>query len=151
MIKNVLNNKPSRVAIVTTKSNDDNHGITISTFSSLSNDPQLIMIIVNVSAKSHKIISDTKRFVVNFLCESSKKIADYFANRDHSWEPKWGVTDSGLPYLIEATGCLECSVIAAHTHNGHTIFVAKVTDASSIRDAKPLLWWKKDYHTIEIM
>ena len=67
LFKQVVSKFASGVAIVTTSDERGFHGVTVSSFCSLSLDPPLILLCVDNSIQSHDLITSAQTFVVNIL------------------------------------------------------------------------------------
>ncbi len=61
------------VTIVTTKVNDQTHGMTANAFMSVSLDPQLITISIDNNAKMLDYIKESGKFAVSILKDEQKK------------------------------------------------------------------------------
>ncbi|HEU4403098.1 MAG TPA: flavin reductase family protein, partial [Candidatus Polarisedimenticolia bacterium] len=71
----------SGVSIVTTRSAEGIHGITVSSFCSLSLDPPLILICIDRKTASHPLIARERCFGVNILRADQAPLSDLAAGR----------------------------------------------------------------------
>ena len=65
--REVVSKFASGVTIITTSDERGFHGVTVSSFCSLSLDPPLILLCVDKSIQSHDLITSARTFVVNIL------------------------------------------------------------------------------------
>src|SRR5437764_15186396 len=93
---------PSGVAIVTTLDGGDvPRGLTTTAVSSVSAEPPLLLVCVDLTSRTLPALRDGGRFVVNFLREGRSELARLFASKaDDKFEGvDWRPTASGMPVL----------------------------------------------------
>lgn len=140
----VLGRFAAGVTVVTSldaKQND--HGMTVSAFSSLSLNPPLILICIDHRASMHGDFIVSTNFIVNILAAEQEALARRFADADVKRFDGIGYTRGrhGIAKLDDALAHLECTTIALHEGGDHTIVVGEVETAET-RDAKPLLYYR---------
>jgi flavin reductase (DIM6/NTAB) family NADH-FMN oxidoreductase RutF len=147
----VLGQWPSGVAVVTTLAPDGSwHGMTASSFSSVSLDPPLVSICLAKTATSHDLITASGLFAVNILAKDQVEVGKRFAGMVE------GVTDrfagvatttarTGAPLLPDVLGWVDCEVRHAYAGGDHTIFVGEVLAADAPRTAPPLLYHSRTW------
>jgi flavin reductase (DIM6/NTAB) family NADH-FMN oxidoreductase RutF len=129
------------------------HGMTASSFTSVSLDPLLILICVNRSAQLLPLVERQKRFGVNILKDDQRAVSEYFARTEESdeTEKRLGIryrwTETGIPLLADALVHLACNVVDAHVAGDHTIFVAEV-ESVEVYDGEPLLYLRGNYRPV---
>ncbi|MEO7912333.1 MAG: flavin reductase family protein [Roseiflexaceae bacterium] len=140
----------SGVTVVTTAVGNDLYGMTVSSFSSLSLNPPLILICIDKSVPSHDILKDTSRFVVNILEERQEHLSRRFATSasDKFKGVAWHSGKLGLPVLNNTLAAIECSLRDTLDGGDHTIFVGEVVDAE-VREGAPLLYYRRGYHELK--
>jgi len=105
----VLGHFASGVTVVTTCYEQVNFGITVSSFSSLSLTPPLVLICIDHGVTSHAALEHSGVFAVNILAEDGERLSRHFATREVdkfngiAYHP--GL--SGVPLLDEALATLE--------------------------------------------
>jgi flavin reductase (DIM6/NTAB) family NADH-FMN oxidoreductase RutF len=141
----------SGVTVVTSRSGDKTHGMTVSAFSSVSVDPPLVLVCANRSSTTHSIIEEGGVFAVNILASHQQDISNIFASSKHEetrlQRVSWSEGETGAPLIDEALASLECKVASAHREGSHTIYVGHV-HAVHTTDAEPLLYYKGSYHSV---
>src|SRR5438552_17456767 len=93
---------PAGVAIVTTLETDGTpRGLTTTAVSSVSADPPLLLVCVDLTSRTLPALRAGGRFVVNFLREGRAELARLFASkRDDKFEHvSWRASASGIPVL----------------------------------------------------
>jgi flavin reductase (DIM6/NTAB) family NADH-FMN oxidoreductase RutF len=142
--KNALRHFPSGVTIVTLRSGDTTHGLTVSAFSSLSAEPPLIAVTINRGNRAHQLLEDEgATFAVNILGHDQQELSDRFA------EGSWQVAVTGAPILADALVWLDCTIHDRVDAGSHTIYIGRVRAAGVPRpDEAPLVYWNRGYRQI---
>ena len=129
------------------------HGMTASSFTSVSLDPLLILICVSQSAQMLPLVKQQKRFGVNILKDDQRAMSEYFARTEESdeTEKRLGIryrwTETGIPLLEDALVHLACNVVDSHIAGDHTVFIAEV-ESVEVYDGEPLLYLRGNYRRI---
>src|SRR5947209_20514192 len=79
--RRVLSHWASGIAVITTRCDGGIHGMTASSFCSLSLDPPLILVSIAKSARTHGFIAAQRAFGVHFLGEGQEAFSDRCAGR----------------------------------------------------------------------
>ncbi|MFI0350261.1 flavin reductase [Actinomadura sp. 9N407] len=139
----VLGQWPTGVAVVTTTAGDRRHGMTASSFSSVSLDPPLVLVCLARDIHTHELIERSGVFAVSFLGKDQAAVGHRFAGRDpgdrFAGQP-WTPAPTGAPVLGGALAWLDCRVAHAYPGGDHTIFVGEVLAAEVCRRTAPLLF-----------
>lgn len=143
------------VTVITVDHEGEVHGMTANAFTSVSLDPQLVLVCVDHKAKTHAHLHAKKRFGVNVLASDQRAISQYYAKpartHEHAEEEagaKFDRTAHGTPVLNGALAYLECRLHTAQDAGDHTIFIAEVEDVV-VREGEPLLFFRGNYRAIE--
>jgi len=129
------------------------HGMTASSFASVSLDPLLILVCVAHSAQMLSVMEAQKRFGVSILKDDQREISKFFAKPEQGQkeESDLGIrfrwTPGGIPLLEGTLVQLGCNVVATHVSGDHTIFVGEV-ESAEIHSGRPLLHFRGEYHRI---
>jgi flavin reductase (DIM6/NTAB) family NADH-FMN oxidoreductase RutF len=146
----VLGHFASGVTVVTTSYEQTNYGITVSSFSSLSLVPPLVLICIDRQVSSHTALEQAGVFAVNILAEEGERLSRHFATREH--DKFKGIAyhqdQTGVPLLDEALATLECRIVQQVPGGDHTIFIGEVV-AAATRPGKPLIYYRSGYHQID--
>ncbi len=139
------------VTIVTARSGDTIHGMTVSAFSEVSLDPPLVLVCADKSSNTHPVIAEGGVFAVNVLAADQEALSDKFASKKDEFrrfeglEYTSGVT--GAPLLAGTVATLDCRVAAAHDAGDHVIYVGRV-ETASVSDREPLLHVGRGYRRL---
>jgi flavin reductase (DIM6/NTAB) family NADH-FMN oxidoreductase RutF len=140
----------SGVTVVTTAAGTELYGMTVSSFSSLSLNPPLVLICIDKSVPTHDILKHAGCFVVNILEERQEHLSRRFATtaNDKFKGVAWHTGKLGLPVLDNTLAAIECSLRDTLNGGDHTIFIGEVVDAE-VREGAPLLYYRRGYHELK--
>lgn len=139
------------VTVVTaTDSAGNDHGMTVSAFSSLSLEPPLVLMCIDRTASMHDLLLETSHFAVNVLSSNQEKLARRFAETGAQRFNGVGYSPGkrNVPILNDVLAYVECRRIAVHEGGDHTIIVGE-TETAVVRDAKPLLYYRGGFAQLE--
>jgi flavin reductase (DIM6/NTAB) family NADH-FMN oxidoreductase RutF len=126
------------------------HGMTASSFCSVSLRPPLVLVCVDHLAETYLHLRERGRFGVSVLKEDQEALSEFFADpeRDPDAARRLGIhynlMKSGMPVLADALAALDCIVVEAHAAGDHTIFVGEVKEVS-VAEGSPLLYFRGRY------
>jgi 3-hydroxy-9,10-secoandrosta-1,3,5(10)-triene-9,17-dione monooxygenase reductase component len=146
----VLGHFPSGVTIVTGAVDGVPAGFTCQSFSSLSLDPPLVLILPGRSSSSWPRIEATGRFCVNVLAQDQGALSTTFAmsGTDKFAGVDWRPSALGSPILAGATAWIDCTLHASHDGGDHLIVVGAVHDLAA-GEAPPLVFHRGAYARTE--
>ena len=150
--RDVMAQWPSGVTVVTTLEDGTWHGLTASSFSSVSLDPPLVSVCLDRRLYSHGLISAGGVFGVNVLAKDQAEVARRFAGMVPGLEvadrfdgENWTTASTGVPLLDSALGWLDCRVVHEYPGGDHTIFVGEVLAGHAARRTAPLLFHSRGW------
>jgi flavin reductase (DIM6/NTAB) family NADH-FMN oxidoreductase RutF len=152
--RDALRHFPAGVTIVTLKSGERVHGLTVSAFASVSPDPPIVAVIIDRKHTAHELLSeDGASFAVNILGEDQIELSNRFAwskEADRFALGSWTTAATGAPVLADAVAWLDCTIHERHPAGTHTVYLGLVQASSVPRpDGKPLVYWNRDYRRLE--
>ena len=148
--RDVLRHFPAGVTIVTIKSGDEIHGLTVSAFASISPEPPLIMIAIDHRHSAFELLeAEDAVFAVNILHEDQMELSNRFAwlkDEDRFDAGDWREAVTGAPVLADALAWLDCTIHGSYVAGTHTIYVGKVQACGIPRpNQPPLVYWNRGY------
>jgi flavin reductase (DIM6/NTAB) family NADH-FMN oxidoreductase RutF len=142
------------VTIITLDDAGTVHGMTANAFSSVSLDPELVLVCVSRRARTHAHLHAKKRFGINVLAANQRRISEFYARSpgDHTVAEReagarFARTRHGTPVLEGGLAYLECRLHTVEDAGDHTIFIAEVEDVV-VREGDPLLFYRAKYREI---
>ena len=149
--RSVLGRFASGVTVLTTRSDDSDLGMTVSSFCSLSMNPPLVLACIDNAADMHKLLPRGHRVVFNILSASQEWLSRRFSEQEGSQRFD-GVgfhrDRHGNAVLDEIVASIEGHIIKEYDGGDHSIFVAEVDGATS-SDLRPLLYYRGGYAELE--
>jgi flavin reductase (DIM6/NTAB) family NADH-FMN oxidoreductase RutF len=140
------------VAVITAEAPDGQLiGMTMSSFNTVSIDPQLVLFSVDRRANSLPAMLEAKGFAVNVLAREQEDISNKFARAlGDKWDRvKRGVGHAQAPLLTGALTHFECEPWAHYDGGDHVIFVVRVV-RYTVRagNPAPLIFFRGRYRDI---
>jgi flavin reductase (DIM6/NTAB) family NADH-FMN oxidoreductase RutF len=128
------------VAVVTSAHKGEMHGMTVSSFTSVSLTPPQVLISLAQNTRTHALVKKSHLFGVTVL---SSELEDRFAGLETL------TLTTGVPLLRGGIAQFDCRVIATFTSGTHTLFIGEVLAAQGDLAPKPLLYFNRGYRKIE--
>jgi flavin reductase (DIM6/NTAB) family NADH-FMN oxidoreductase RutF len=145
--KQVLGRWPSGVTVVTAYDNGVAHGMTASSFTSVSLHPPLISVCLDRQARTLAAIQRSDAFAVNVLGEDQAAVSVRFASTEdeaYKFERAPTLGARGCPLIAGAVAQLECSVFQQVEAGDHIILLGAV-EQMSVGGGPPLLYLQGKY------
>ncbi|HMO55350.1 MAG TPA: flavin reductase family protein [Tepidiformaceae bacterium] len=152
--KAALGSWASGVTVVTTELDGMVYGITVSSFSSLSMDPRLILVSLQDTNHLPGMIKQSRKFAVSILAYGQDEVSGYFATSGRDPAPGF---DPGIPAVVGAIECpvfdgalatIECELEETIQGGDHTIAVGRVVSVRSNPEIQPLIYFRRAYRTV---
>ena len=144
----------SGVTIVTAAYGGEQHGMTVSSFTSISLEPPLIVISLHTATHTHRLVSLAGAFGVTILSSKQQALSERFAGRiSQNGNRLDGVETetlvSGAPFLKGGLAYLDCRVTQTITSGMNTLFIAEVIAAHGYDHKEALIYHDRKYHNLE--
>ena len=122
------------------------HGITVSSFTSVSLEPPLILIAIGHVAGVYNHFRAVKRFGINVLREEQRHIAEHFARKgqDRFDGVEWVAGETGVPLIPDVLAAIECERVKTVTAGDHDVIIAETTHAR-VTEGRPLIYFAGAY------
>lgn len=146
MFRACLGNFATGVTIVTCEVDHQLHGATVSSFTSVSVDPPLVLVCLNKKAKAAEYLRD-RPFTVNILTVSQRDHALHFAGREQPHlELQFQETPNG-PRLENCLAYVTCEPWRVYDAGDHMLVLGEVIDIE-MDDEEPLLFYRGGFWSI---
>ncbi len=154
-LRKVMRRWASGVAIVAAQDAGRRHGMTVSSFTSVSLKPPFVVISLENHSTTQGLVVDSRAFAVNILDETQADLAQRFAGGIPDGQDRFaGLAaepgPSGSPILAGGLAYLDCRMTAAYPVGTHTLFVGEVIAAGIRQGGRPLLYFERDYRRISM-
>jgi flavin reductase (DIM6/NTAB) family NADH-FMN oxidoreductase RutF len=142
------------VTVITTAAGERLHGMTANAVASLSLDPVMVLICVDKTTHTHRLLQEGKTFAVNVLAAHQEEVSRIFAKKS---EPEVGTLrgqafrrgETGTPILEDCLAYLDCRVRGLLEGGDHSIVLGEVVDQGVVSEAPPLLFYEGAYRRLD--
>jgi flavin reductase (DIM6/NTAB) family NADH-FMN oxidoreductase RutF len=138
------------VAIVTSIYEEQQYGMTINSFTSISLEPPLICVTLRKLTHTHDLVVKSGMFSVTILTSAQKELSDRFAgkipniaNRFEGLQTETISLDS--PVFKQGMAYFDCNVVSSMPVGENTLFIAEVVDARGEGEGDPLVYHNREY------
>ena len=148
--RDVVGAFPTGVTVVTASGADGPAGLTTNAFTSLSLDPQQVLVAIDNGSRTLPVIREAGRFAVNVLRAGQEELAAIFASKVVQAEKFAQATHNvahGVPVLDDALAWMVCDLAELLPGCDHTIAVGTVTKLAA-EPGDPLLFWRGAYRAL---
>ncbi len=144
---------PQGVTVVTTWVGGRAYGMTVSSFTSVSMDPPLVLMAIDRSAHSYKAFKEAQIFAIHLLSSGQEQLSELFAGRKKNHDKFQGVNyEEGpekVPLLRDTPAYLVCRRFRIYEAGDHDLILCEVLDVVIRRpDLKPLVYRNRTYTTV---
>ena len=122
------------VTSITTRLPDGSfHGLTVSSFNTVSLSPPLVLWCLSNNAGSMPAFSANSHYVINVLAADQEELAMHFSRRTENRfdNVDYTLSRSGMPILNGAVAWFECHNRSRYQEGDHVIFVGEVERCES--------------------
>lgn len=140
------------VTVVTTRDRQgDCHGITVSSFTSVSLDPPLVLYCLGKGAFNFEVFAAADAFAINILSSDQRAISERFARVADDRYPDLATTDwaTGSPVFSDSIAAFDCAREAVQDAGDHLIIVGRVERFAVLQEAEPLIYVRGGYRRLD--
>jgi len=151
--KEVMGSFCSGVTVITMKgAHKGYHGLTVSSFASVSLDPPLVLFSRKNTNNVQKALVVGDRIVINILSRDQKELAYRFANPKLDNEARFDQVDyelsNGVPILQGSKSAIEADVYDYFDSGDHTIFVCEAKQLHFNKALEPLVYFGGSFYDL---
>lgn len=144
----------SGVTVVTAAHDGVRHGMTVSSFTSVSLDPPLVLVSLQTATRTHALVERSGHFGVTILSAAQAGLSDRFAGRVPDAEDRLAGLEtetlvSGAPLLAGGLAQLDCRVRQAIPAGGNTLFLGEVLGLRVGETRRPLVYFDRGYRELK--
>lgn len=143
------------VAVVTSRFQETEHGMTVNSFTSVSLEPPLVMVAIDRASRTRTMVSQAEIFGVTILALHQQAIAERFAGRNVDSQNCFeGIAIqrlvSGVQFILGGLAFLDWRVSETYQIATHTLFFGQVVDLciNSEDPIEPLLYFNRSYQQL---
>ncbi len=141
------------VTVVTAKYQDQQYGMTVNSFTSISLEPPLVSVALRHLTHTHELVEKSSEFAVTILAADQKELSDRFAGKHPEIKDRFeGLSTETLlidaPLLKGGIAYFNCRVVNSIPAGENTLFVAEVIAVRGEGEGDPLVYHNRVYHKI---
>ncbi len=148
-----MRNWASGICIVTAEHEGNRHGMTVSSFTSLSLDPALLSVSLYNTSRTHALVSAAGKFGVTILAADQEDVSNCFAGRIPDTEDRFAdcevaYLESKIPFIKGGLSFMECKVYQTIPMGTNTLFVGEIIATKAVEEGTPLLYFDRKYRQL---
>ena len=154
-LRHAMRRFASGVTIVTSIGKDGPAGITVSSFTSISLDPAVVMVALNKESSLSDAVMESHALAIHVLSSEQEPLSVRFADTG-DWHSKLGGVSwtnglTGAPILQVAHTVIEARVIQSVEVGSHLVIFGAVLSTLLDKDVPetPLLYYDRNYRTLD--
>ncbi|MEV6239940.1 flavin reductase family protein [Lentzea sp. NPDC051838] len=150
-LRDALKHHAQAVTIVTATGPDGPVGTTVSSFTSVSFEPPLVVVWIGEGASVWPVLRTAPLFAVHLLDAAQTPLADLFATKNvdrFGAETRWQHDDDGVPWLLDAPVRLRCRTARRIAVGDHIALVGEPLDITHSDIAAPLVRHQGRYTSV---
>lgn len=129
--RQVMGQFTTGVTVVTTRSHEGLAGLTVNSFTSVSLDPPLVLICVDLYSTALPFIRESGNFAVNILTSEQEALSRCFATTseeryEHFCHASYHIAATGSPILDGALAFIDSRIVAEYPGGDHVIILGQV-------------------------
>jgi flavin reductase (DIM6/NTAB) family NADH-FMN oxidoreductase RutF len=126
------------------------HGMTVNSFSSVSLEPPLVLVSIDLRNAILGHFISSSWFAINILGEHQEALSRRFSSaaENRFTDVNWHSGLSGAPILDGVLAQLECSVVETFEAGDHTVLIGEVQRAT-YSEGRPLVFFNSGYRNLE--
>ena len=142
------------ITVVTlTRSDGSPMGLTVNSFTSVSLEPPLILVCLDLRTSALQDLGLGAAFAINVLSEDQRELSERFARfgeNDRFEGIEWVEGEAGAPLLDGVLATVECTVVRRIEAGDHEIVIGEAQRASW-HDGTPLVYFNSGYQALKMV
>jgi flavin reductase (DIM6/NTAB) family NADH-FMN oxidoreductase RutF len=141
------------VTVATAAHHGVQHGMTVTSFTSLSLTPPQILVSLAQNTRTHDLVTRSRLFGISILSAEQQEISNRFAGRVEDEPDRFNGLETftlatGAPLIAGGLAHLDCHVVTTLGSGTHTIFIGEVLAAQNAGDGEPLIYFNREYRKL---
>lgn len=138
------------VTVVTAAFQNERHGMTVNSFTSISLDPALITIALKKDTRTHNLVMKSRAFGLTILAADQAAVSDLFAGRNPESQDRFAALKTetlitGAPLIAGGLAWMDCRIAQTFDAGMNTLFIAEVLAARGSGSGDPLIYHNREY------
>jgi flavin reductase (DIM6/NTAB) family NADH-FMN oxidoreductase RutF len=129
--RQVMGHFPTGVTIVTARSSEGLAGLTVNSFASVSLDPPLVLVCIDLKSHTLPFLRASGSFAVNFLTDKQENVSRCFATsstkrNEYFCNMAYHEAATGSPIFDDILAFIDARIVAEYPGGDHAIFLGAV-------------------------
>jgi flavin reductase (DIM6/NTAB) family NADH-FMN oxidoreductase RutF len=151
--RTIIGHFATGVTVITVAAGDEFQGMTANAVASLSLDPVMLLVCVEKTTHTHRVLEAAGAFAVNILAAGQEDVSRAFAKKAEPEHRRlrgysFRIGKTGAPVLDDSLAFLECRVADVLEGGDHSVFLGEVVDEGVADGREPLVFYRGAYHTL---
>ncbi|ATE57108.1 flavin reductase family protein [Actinosynnema pretiosum] len=150
-LRGVFRDFPQGVGIVTATGGDGPVGVTVSSITSASLDPPLVVVWIGQGASAWPVLRTAPLFALHLLHAGQTALSDLFARSGadrFGQATRWEPDGDGVPHLLDAPARLRCRTSRRIVVGDHVALVGEPLAIEHTAGASPLVRFQGRYTSV---
>ncbi len=149
ILRNAMRTWSAGVTVVTAVHGEDQSGMTVNSFASISLDPATISVSLQKHTRTHELVMRSRAFGVTILAEDQQAVSDLFAGRtpeviDRLAAVQTATLVTGSPFIVGGLAWFDCRIAQTFDVGASTHVIAEVLAVREFGGA-PLVYHNREY------
>jgi flavin reductase (DIM6/NTAB) family NADH-FMN oxidoreductase RutF len=133
------------------------HGMTVSSFTSVSLEPPLVLISLETGTRTQAMVEKTGTFGVTILNDAQQDISNEFANPNTDLGDRFlglesFTLETGSPFIAGGLAFFDCKVVSTYPAGTHKVYIGEVVgvkiNGNGEVNGEPLLYFNRGYRML---
>ena len=152
--REAMRNWTSGVCIVSAQFEESRHGMTVSSFTSVSLHPSIVLVSLENQTRTFDLVEKSGFFGVTILGTDQKDLSDRFAGRSTENSDRFAGLEvktlvSNSPFLTNNLACFDCQVVHLLPVSTQTLVVGQVLALENNLGEDPLVYFNQAYRKLQ--
>ena len=154
LLKKVMRRWTTGITVVSASHNGREHGMTVSSFTSVSLEPPLVTISLMKNTRTLEMIVASNSFAITILSSEQSAVSKVFAGQVGDDENRFtGIETTnlvtGAPMIEGGLAFFDCKVFEKFDFATNSLILGEVIAAEIGDQDKPLLYFDQQYHQLQ--
>ncbi len=148
----------SGIGIATASNNGVRHGMTVSSFTSVTVDPPMVLVSLQKDSRTHDLVLTSQAFGITLLAADQQELSDIFAGRLGDDESRFDGLETftlktGSPLLFGGLAVFDCRLKDTYDAKTTTVMFGEVVAVQISNrpeeELRPIVYHNQGYHWLE--
>lgn len=149
-----MRNWTTGIAIFAAEHAGNRHGMTVSSFTSVSLTPPLVLASIQKYTRTYEVADLSGAFSITILADNQQELSDRFAGRFGEEEDRFAgleteVLLTGSPLIVGGMAYIDCKIYSKIDLETHALFIGEVVAVRDLAPLDPLVYFDRAYRKLQ--